>query len=197
MKAVECSPAPLESAASFLSTLDLVVDDHDRKQATGRKQSRGEVSAISAAAPSTAAPATVVGRLVGFDTAGIPLVALLDADSSEPIAAGTTVALTPGQVGSEVVLCFAGDGRQPIVLGCLVAPIVPQTEATATVATPPVHVELNGRRLEFTAQDEIVLRCGKASITLTQAGKVLIRGEYLLSRSASVNRIKGGSVQIN
>ena len=41
------------------------------------------------------------------------------------------------------------------------------------------------------------LRCGKASITLTRAGKVLIRGAYLLSRSSGVNRIKGGSVQIN
>ena len=27
---------------------------------------------------------------------------------------------------------------------------------------------------------EIVLRCGEASITLTKAGKVLIRGDYLL-----------------
>ena len=47
------------------------------------------------------------------------------------------------------------------------------------------------------AQQEIVLECGKASITLTRAGKVLIRGAYLLSRSSGVNRIKGGSVQIN
>ena len=30
-----------------------------------------------------------------------------------------------------------------------------------------------------------------------RAGKVLIRGAYLLSRSSGVNRIKGGSVQIN
>ena len=62
---------------------------------------------------------------------------------------------------------------------------------------PPAPVELNGRRLEFNADEELVLRCGKSSITLTQAGKVLIRGEYLLSRSSGVNRIKGGSVQIN
>ena len=44
---------------------------------------------------------------------------------------------------------------------------------------------------------EIELRCGKASLILTRAGKVLIRGAYLLSRSSGVNRIKGGSVQIN
>jgi hypothetical protein len=34
-------------------------------------------------------------------------------------------------------------------------------------------------------------------LTLTHAGKVLIRGAYVLSRSSGVNRIKGGSVQIN
>ena len=42
-----------------------------------------------------------------------------------------------------------------------------------------------------------MLRCGKASITLTREGKVLIKGAYLSSRSSGVNRIKGGSVQIN
>ena len=57
--------------------------------------------------------------------------------------------------------------------------------------------EVDGEKTVVTAQKEIVLRCGKASITLTRAGKVLIRGAYLLSRSSGVNRIKGGSVQIN
>jgi hypothetical protein len=47
------------------------------------------------------------------------------------------------------------------------------------------------------AKEELVLRCGKASITLTKAGKVMIKGSYLLSRSSGVNRIKGGSVQLN
>ena len=52
-------------------------------------------------------------------------------------------------------------------------------------------------RLIVTAKEQVVIRCGKASITLTRAGKVLIQGEYVLSRSAGVNRVKGGSVQLN
>jgi uncharacterized protein (DUF2345 family) len=60
-----------------------------------------------------------------------------------------------------------------------------------------VTVDIDGQRLQFEAKDEIVLKCGKASITLTKAGKIIIRGTYLLSRSSGVNRIKGGSVQIN
>jgi hypothetical protein len=49
----------------------------------------------------------------------------------------------------------------------------------------------------LTGDKEIVLRCGKASITLTRAGKIIIRGAYLLNRSSGVNKIKGASVQIN
>jgi len=56
------------------------------------------------------------------------------------------------------------------------------------------EVRVDGERVVFDAKKEIVLRCGKASITLTRAGKVLIRGAYLLNRSSGVNRIKGGSV---
>lgn len=52
-------------------------------------------------------------------------------------------------------------------------------------------------RLELTAEKEIVLRVGDASITLTRAGKIVLRGTYVLSRSSGVNKIKGGSVQIN
>jgi hypothetical protein len=62
---------------------------------------------------------------------------------------------------------------------------------------PPVDVRLDGKSLTFDAHEKIVLQCGKASITLTRAGKVMIKGAYLLNRSAGVNRIKGASVQIN
>ena len=58
-------------------------------------------------------------------------------------------------------------------------------------------VTIDGKRITFDAREEIVLKCGKASITLTRAGKILIRGAYLLSRSTGVNKIKGGSIQLN
>ncbi len=80
-----------------------------------------------------------------------------------------------------------GDPHRPIIMGLLQPPS----------ARPAVQAETDGEKLVFSADKEIVLRCGEASITLTRAGKVLIRGAYLLSRSSGVNRIKGGSVQIN
>lgn len=65
----------------------------------------------------------------------------------------------------------------------------PAPEDAAAAAVP--------ERLELVAEREIVLRCGQASITLTRAGKIILRGTYVLSRSSGVNKIKGGSIQIN
>lgn len=175
MKALDCDQSSAETPSRYLPTLELLVN----RYADERPHSRE-------------APSTILGRLAGFSAAGLPLVEYPDHNSS-PIVARTTVPLSSSQLGSEVVLCFAGgDQQEPIILGCLLPPTLAKQDATQ-----PTHVELDGQRLELTAQEEIVFRCGKSSITLTAAGKVLIRGEYLLSRSAGVNRIKGGSVQIN
>lgn len=85
------------------------------------------------------------------------------------------------------VFAITDDNQRAILLGFL-----------ASAPTPTdIDVTVDGRRTVITAEDEIVLRCGKASITLTKAGKILIRGAYVSSRSSGVNRIKGGSVQIN
>ena len=54
-----------------------------------------------------------------------------------------------------------------------------------------VDVDADGQRLVVSAKEQIVLKCGKASITLTKAGKVLIQGAYVLSRSSGVNRGEG------
>ena len=56
---------------------------------------------------------------------------------------------------------------------------------------------MDGERLVVAAKEQLVLRCGKAKITLTQAGKVLIEGTYVSTRATGVNRVKGGVVQIN
>src|SRR5688572_3274069 len=102
MKTVECHPAPSEAATGFLSTLDLVVEGHDRKQANGRKQNRGEAAAPPVAASPFEVPATVVGRLVGLSAAGAPRVTFPGADDADGVPARTTAPLTSSQVGSEV-----------------------------------------------------------------------------------------------
>ena len=61
----------------------------------------------------------------------------------------------------------------------------------------PKDVLIDGKRVTFDAQEEIVLRCGKASIILSRDGKIVIKGTHLLSRSRGMNKIKGGAVHIN
>jgi hypothetical protein len=60
-----------------------------------------------------------------------------------------------------------------------------------------VDATVDGWRVVLDAQEEVVLRCREASITLRRNGRVVIRGTYVETRSRGVNRIKGGSVQIN
>lgn len=140
-----------------------------------------------------------IGKLAALDAAGAPLVDFPENFAGAPVRARSTVPATPDDVGREAALLFEdGDAGRPILVGFLVRPApIELAPASEQEAAPPSEALVDGERVVLTARDEIVLRCGRASITLTRAGKILIRGAYLLSRSSGVNRIKGGSVQIN
>jgi hypothetical protein len=143
----------------------------------------------------------VVGTLAGMNDAGEPLVRHPLEPGKELVRARTLVQLESCQIDREVAIAFEeNDPRRPIVLGTLWRPEEVSTDAISTrrfATMAPVAASVDGDQLVLTAEREIVLRCGDASITLTRAGKVLIRGTYLLSRSSGINRIKGGAVQIN
>jgi hypothetical protein len=78
-----------------------------------------------------------------------------------------------------------GDRARPLAIG-----VIAEQADVVPAATPE-------ERLTFTAAREIVLQCGRASIVLTRAGKVLVRGAYVSLRSSGMQRITGASVQIN
>lgn len=153
--------------------------------------------------PANTAPAlidgVVIGVLMGFDDKGAPLVVFPGNVEDEAIASRTTAALTKDDVGSDVALMFEqGDPGRPLILGRLLHPEVDFAEPDAKEpAANDLDVSIDDQRVELAAEREIVLRCGKASITLTRAGKILLRGAYIFSRSTGVNKIKGGSVQLN
>jgi hypothetical protein len=78
--------------------------------------------------------------------------------------------------------------------------IVNQVEALpANAATSPAPVEPNepAEELIFTARRKITLQCGQSSITLHPNGKIILRGEYILSAAEGTNRMVGGQVEIN
>jgi hypothetical protein len=100
-------------------------------------------------------------------------------------------ALGPEHVGRPLALLFeGGDPARPVVMGLMHTPVAPAPQ-------PAVEADGDGERLVFEADKEIVLRCGEASITLTRAGKILIKGTYVLSRASGLQRIQGGAVEIN
>lgn len=146
---------------------------------------------------STALPfpvgSVLVGQLVGFKDMR-PLVVYPGQPGTAAIEARATLDLQTEHIGRDVVLTFeAGDGLRPIVIGCLREPSAwPLTERPAQV-----EVNADGQRLVVDAKEQIVLRCGKASITLSRAGKVLIRGTYVCSDAEGLNRVRGGAIQLN
>lgn len=119
-----------------------------------------------------------------------------------PLLAMTTVKLNGSDSGKQVVLSFdRGNPLRPIITGMLQNADSPVEELAIDVSkelgSKQLQAKIDGDQVTLSAEKEIVLQCGKSSITLTKAGKIIIRGEYLLSRSTGVNKIKGGSVQIN
>ena len=56
---------------------------------------------------------------------------------------------------------------------------------------------IRGRRIEIEGADEVVLRCGEASITLRRNGRVVLEAPTSNRDPRGTNRIKGGTVQIN
>jgi hypothetical protein len=157
---------------------------------------QGPVSTVHTPVP-PAGPihGVIVGELLALaDDGTVPLVRFEGQPGDGALRARSTVDLHGPHIGQAVVLMFeGGDPARPIVMG------VVRGAAGWPLPSPPAEVEVDadGQRMVISAKEQMVLRCGKASITLTKAGKVLIEGSYVLSRSTGVNRIKGGSVQLN
>jgi hypothetical protein len=146
-----------------------------------------------------------IGRIVRMDDSGCILVDY-PGNACGPIVARTTssvrshISHQQNPTGREVLLAFENNNPGlPIIVDTMYSLIEEITEPATTVleADEPHEVTLDGKRISLEAENEIVLKCGKASITLTSAGKVLIKGEYVLSHSSGENRIRGGSVSIN
>ena len=175
--------------------------------------------------PMIAPGEVLLGILAGIDGKGSPVVGFPQFPHFESVTALATIPVLPQYIGRQVALMFIqGTDSRPIVIGFLYSPLqqmldnfLEQSEVSVldaedqtvfdepeATSTQTVNVEqhgdtvhVDGKRVVLEGQEEVVLKCGEASITLTRNGKVVIRGKYLLSRSSGVNRILGGSVQVN
>jgi hypothetical protein len=151
------------------------------------KRSRNEVKPVVA---------PVVATLVEFDREDRPVIRSNQLLAGELLRARATVALKRASLRCEVVVvCENGDARLPIIVGVVDKPS--RVPAPGLKAQARTVIQADDERYIVDAEREIVLRCGESSITLTRAGKVIIKGKYILSRSSGSNKIKGAAVDIN
>ncbi|ARU58833.1 hypothetical protein OLMES_4845 [Oleiphilus messinensis] len=153
----------------------------------------------------------IIGKVVAISDAGNPVVSYNAPTEHHPVEALSTVMLDTADIGKDIALSFAQNRQNmPIVMGVIRsllddvlsadAPVDAKDEPESVDSFPdPVSPEVlvNGQKLELSAAEEVTLRCGKSSITLKKNGKIVIRGEHILSRAAGANRIKGGSIELN
>lgn len=146
-----------------------------------------------------------VGKIVEVNESGQVFVDF-PGNTQGPVAARFTNSINlkmlshAGSADQDVLLVFENnDPELPIIINTLYS-LVDEIIESPTIALDterPKDVMVDGKRVTFHAKEEIVLRCGKASIILRSDGKVVIKGAYLLSRSRGINKIRGGAVHIN
>ena len=94
-----------------------------------------------------------------------------------------------------------GDPGKPVLLSLLrsTTPMVDLLLQGGEQLRPALleHVRVDGQRITIEGKEEVVLRCGKASLTLRRDGKVLLRGVNVVSQADQVHKVRGGKVQIN
>jgi uncharacterized protein (DUF2345 family) len=167
---------PLKTHAAETSTAQ-ALDSEDALQLLLRKP-RNDLPATPVAG------SIVIGTLTGISPSGHAHVLL--PNTTEISAASSLVAVGATDIGRAVAVSFPGGTTLPLMLGFIWSPQVDS-----------MTVEVDGEHKELVASESLTLRCGKASITLTADGQILLRGAYISSHSSGTQRIKGASVRIN
>lgn len=125
------------------------------------------------------APAADGAVLVACEATGADA---LDCDVLQT-ADGAVLALAPDD---EVLVWLPGDGRlRGVILGRVGG------------RPAPAQPDETPDELVIEARHQLTFKCGEGSITLREDGKILIKGQDLVSHAQGTNRIKGGSVAIN
>lgn len=142
-----------------------------------------------------------VGRVVAFER-GEPRVEW-DGLAGAPRAARVSAALDDAALAAAALsrqpalLVFEdGDPERPIVLA-LLRSASPMLDALLGGAPARTSARVDGRRVVLRGEEEIVLECGEASLTLRRDGTVVLKGVNVVSQAKRVQKIRGGKVQIN
>ena len=129
-----------------------------------------------------------LGQVTGFEDGFVTVTC-----DGVSVLAKTLHPISLDMVGTEVALQRVSGGW--LILGC----VQPPGPAPLSLPAPDVSavLDIDGNSTVLRAKKRITLKCGKASITLTRAGKILLNGTYVLSHSDGLQRVEGAVVEIN
>ncbi|GAC19415.1 DUF6484 domain-containing protein [Paraglaciecola arctica] len=140
----------------------------------------------------------IIGQFIGLDEQQRPLIT--SPCHIKPVVAQAIVTIKDDPLllsGNNVILFMGGD--IPIIMGFISDTLDPEHQSSSgllgDVLTSSLHVD--GKKIILQAQNEVVLKCGKSSLSLSRNGKVTIKGTNITTRSSGANKIKGANVQVN
>lgn len=135
-----------------------------------------------------------IGRICAIDALGRARVDYVG-NTLGPLVARTCV--SAANADAAVLLSFENeDPALPVIVGLVKDELV-SPDGHHVLQAKVDDVLVDGKRITLEGKEEVVLRCGQCSITLTKEGRVVIKGIEIVSRASRTNKIKGGSVNIN
>jgi|GEM_PF-1942790 hypothetical protein len=172
-----------------------VVDDIPTETIAEVIQRRPGRDEIASAVVVDISPEGIAKVILGGETESCEASSLLQFASS----AAATEALL-----GRTVLVLADRQTQPVILGVVAQRLWEEQDEDgsreAQVQLPAGEarsVQLDKRRVDLEATDEIRLTCGKSSLVLRRDGTVIVRGVKVVSRASQSNKIRGATVSIN
>jgi hypothetical protein len=142
----------------------------------------------------------VTGHLEGIDDEGRILFVAEQGDGVPvPVAIGVPISdgvLIPAARNRQRALVVRTDESPPNWV--LIGLVRERVSSTARDAAPgELEVKMDGETLRLTAEREIELRCGNASLILRQSGRVILKGTHVVTSSRGPLKVKGATVEIN
>jgi hypothetical protein len=141
----------------------------------------------------------VIGTLFSVRD-GQPTVDFSGNPNSHPIPAIATCHLDAMHIGRQIALLFVQrDMARPIVIGVVRNGATRQhsTVVVPQYASSPMKLASNNNNVVIKGTGKMVFQCGQASLSLTEQGRIIMRGTHIASYSDGVNRIRGAMVEVN
>jgi hypothetical protein len=167
-------------------------------------RARGKKAAVVSLESEARIEGPRVGRVVGCARGEVRVD--FEGNRRGPLACRVSAAIEEAAIeeaareGQDALLLFeGGDPAHPVLVALLrsATPLIDAVLAGPLPAARQKVARVDGRRVELEGREEVVLRCGKASLTLRADGRVVLRGVNVVTQADAVQKIRGGKVEIN